>query len=136
MQITANINDFLVLYPQFNTDALRPIATFCLDDTIIWAKCNWDLPRFGARINSIIYLLTAHRTLLSGTAQTGQAGQGGQVASANVDGVSISYVQMPAKDAFSYWLSLSPYGIELCAMLEMISGLPSYIGGSFERVFS
>lgn len=135
MQITANINEFLTLYPQFNTDVLRPIATFCLNDNIVWAKCNWDLARFGARINTVIYLLTAHRAFLSGKAQTGQAGQGGQVASANVDGVSVAYVQMPAKDAFSYWLSLSPYGIELSALLEMISGLPAYIGGSFERVF-
>lgn len=135
MHITANINEFLLIYPQFNTDVLKPIAEYYLADNIGWASCKWDLKLFGCRLNTVLYLLTANRTYLNAQAQAGQAGQGGKVASANVDGVSVSYTAMPSADAFDYWLSLSPYGQELAAILDMISGLPKYYGGSFERVF-
>ena len=135
MQITANINEFLLIYPQFNTDILKPIATYYLNDNIAWAECKWDLKRFGCRLNTAIYLLTAHRTFLNSQAQAGQEGQGGKVASASVGEVSVSYATMPTNDTFDYWLTLSPYGQELAALLNMLSGLPKYYGGSFERVF-
>ncbi len=134
MQITANINEFLIIYPQFNTDVLKPIATYYLNDTIAWADCKWDLRRFGCRINTAIYLLTAHRTFINAQAQKGTNGQGGKVASASVGEVSVSYATIPASDNFDYWLSLSPYGLELLALIETISGMPKYYGGSFERV--
>lgn len=135
MNITANIDEFLIIYPNFNTLEIKPIATFYFNDTVAWAKTQWDLRRFGARLNNAIYLLTAHRVYLNIQSRTGQAGQGGKVASATVDGVSVSYTQMPSTDNFNYWLSLSPYGIELAALLDTLSPVPSYIGGSFERVF-
>lgn len=133
--ITANIDEFLSIYPQFNTLILKPIAEYYLNDTIAWARCKWDLRRFGCRVNTIIYLMTAHRTFLNAQAQQGKAGQGGKVASANVDGVSVSYIAMPSSDTLNYWLSLSPYGQELAAMLDIYDGLPKYYGGSFERVY-
>jgi len=128
------IEEFFALYPQFNNDECRAAATYYLSDNIAWAQCKWDLKRFGCRLKTAIYLLTAHRTFLNRQAQTGQSGQGGKVASATVDGVSISYTAMPAADALDYWLTLSPYGLELAALLNMLSGLPAYYGGSFERV--
>ena len=135
MKITANIEEFLSVFVQFDTDTLRPLAVYYLNNTIVWAVNNWDLKCFGGQINHIIYLMTAHRVFLGSQSQSGQAGQGGRVASANVDSVSVSYSPMPSRDSFTYWLSLSPYGQELAAMLEMLDGLPKYYGGSFERVF-
>lgn len=133
--ITANITQFLLIYPQFNTEELKPIAEYYLSDTISWAQKSWALKRFGGRLNTAIYLLTAHRTFLNSQAQTGQAGQSGKVASASADGVSVSYAQMPGSDNFDYWLSLSPYGLELAALLDLLTTVPQYTGGSFERVY-
>lgn len=135
MAITATLQQFLLIYPQFNTDTYREIAAYYFNDNVAWAENSWDIKRFGGRINTAIYLLTAHRTFLNQQAQTGQDGQGGKVASASVGEVSVSYASMPANNDFNYWLSLSPYGIELAALLDTIAGLPQYVGGSFERVF-
>ena len=135
MTITATLEKFFEIYPQFNTDTYKNIATYYFNDDVAWAEMSWDIKRFGFRINTAIYLLTAHRTFLNQQAQTGTDGQGGKVASASVGEVSVSYASMPAKNDFYYWLSLSPYGIELAALMDTIAGLPQYVGGSFERVF-
>lgn len=123
----------MAVYPQF---AESPAAEYYFNDTVSWAQTRWNLSRFGSRVNTAVYLLTAHRLYLSTLANSGQAGQGSKVASANVDGVSVSFSTMPNTNNLNYWLSLSPYGIELAALLDTLCGLPDYTGGSFERVFN
>lgn len=134
--LNANYQQFLSIYPQFNTDTFSDISEFYFNDTYGWAVDEWEIKTFKSRINSAIYLMTAHRLILNKNAQTGQNGQGGKVASASVGEVSVSYESIPSMDKFSYWLSLSPYGLELLALLETLTATPKYYGGGFNRVYS
>ena len=131
--ITANLTQFLNIFPQFNNPDMP--SQYYFDDTYVWAVDNWNINVFGSRINMAIYLMTAHRLTLMFNAQTNQSGQGGKVASATVGQVSVSYEAMPKADKFDYWLSLSPYGLELLGMLQTLTASPKYYGGSLTRVF-
>jgi len=136
--ITANIEEFFMLYPQFNNEQTAQMSAYYLNVSINHAQRRWELCRFGCRLNEAIYLLTAHKVAVNQQLQSGQGagGQNGQVASANVGEVSVSYNNYHAKNALEYEYSLTPYGLQFLALLNEISPLPQYIGGSLERIFS
>lgn len=134
-KITATLDEFYIIFPQFNTEDYAPVCSFYFNDTMAWAADNWELNIFKTRLNYAIYLMTAHRSFLNKSAQTAQAGQGGKVASASVGEVSVTYETIPNLDKLSYWLSLSPYGLELLGLLETLSTVPQFYGGSLEKVF-
>lgn len=135
--VIVTLQEFYNQYPEFNTEEYKTICPQCFRR----AKCRIGIKNCGRlkdcnRIDAI-YLLTAHLSLLTLKNQSGQGGGmgAGQVASAAVGEVNISYVQIPNLDQWSYWLSLTPYGLELLALLEQLTAVPYYIGGSLERVF-
>lgn len=134
--LNATYQRFLQLYPQFDNDFFSDISEYIFDDTYAWAVESWELCTFASRINSAIYLLTAHRLTLHKNAQTNESGQGGKVASASVGEVSVNYEAMPNADKFSYWLSLTPYGLDLLGLLEILTGGVKYYGGTLTRVYS
>ena len=134
--LAANLEEFLNIFPQFNTPEYSGMSGFYFNDTYYWACDEWDIKTFKSRINMAIYLMTAHRLTLNKIAQTGQDGQGGKVSSASVGEVSVSYESIPNADKFTYWLSLSPYGLELLGLLETLTAIPKYYGGGFNRVYS
>lgn len=132
--VTVSLAEFYTEYPEFNTEAYTNICPTAFRQAKTYISIKNDGRLKDDKRVLAIYLLTAHISLLNYRNQTGQ-GQSGAVASASVGEVNISYVQIPNLDSWSYWLSLTPYGLELLALLETLSCVPFYIGGSLERVF-
>ena len=64
-----------------------------------------------------VYLATAHTLYLQLNPELVSQGK---VASATEGSVSASFVQPPYKSWLEYWLSLSPYGIELLSILAQV----------------
>lgn len=134
--VVVSLAEFYSEYPEFNTDEYKEICpvAFRQAKTIITIRNKGRL--VDEQRVMAIYLLTAHLSMLIYKNQTGQAGQGGMVASAAVGSVNVSYVQIPNLDMWSYWLAQTPYGLQLLALLETLTAVPFYVGGSLERVFS
>lgn len=138
--VTVTTEEFLELFPEFNQAQYEPYAyalPIYLSRAQVYLGVHYgNSSRWDADKRKLaIYLLTAHLCKLHYDMMTGSA-TAGQVASASVDGVSVSYVQLPTSDdAWSYWLSLTPWGLELLALLATLTATPFYIGGSMERVF-
>ncbi len=135
--VTVSLSDFYAQFPIFNADTYSSICPLCFDRSQIYISSTYknSVRLVGDKRALAIYLLTAHMSFLTLNNQN-NTGQLGQIGSASVDGVSIGYVQLPTStDAFSYWLTLSPYGLELLALLETLTAVPFYVGGSLERVF-
>ena len=134
MEITANLEQFYIYFPEFNTEAYQPTVEVWFNETLDTAQ-NWNLALWGKYINKGIYLLTAHICKLRFSSMNGQSGQGGQVASATVDGVTVSFNNFQSNRFNDYYLTLTPYGLELLNLINLLTGNPKYFGGSFERVF-
>lgn len=74
---------------------------------------------------------TAHMLVLA--KQAGRGKQAGFKVATTVDKVSVSVLPPPVKDQFSWWLSGSPYGQQLLALLE-VAGVGGFsVGGMPER---
>lgn len=134
--VIVSLAEFYQEYPQFNTEEYSTICPICFRRAKGRIKIrNCGRLRDNDRKDAI-YLFTAHLSLLTYKNRTGQGNSGGagQVASASVGEVSVSYVPIPNEDAWSYWLALTPYGLELLALLEGLTAVPMYGGGSMERV--
>lgn len=118
--------DFRLLYPQFaavSDDAVVANAQMALcyisDHGCDCGDQSW-------------LLMVAHMLTLSQAAQTG--GATNPVASATIDKVSVSFVQAPTgTSSFKYWLSSTPFGMQLLAMLARCAAGGLYVGGSRER---
>ncbi|EGG4117014.1 DUF4054 domain-containing protein [Salmonella enterica subsp. enterica serovar Gatineau] len=79
-----------------------------------------------------INLMTAHLMTLSTAASSGAgqtAGAGGIVTGATIDKVSVTLAAPPsATDEWEYWLSLTPFGQRLLALLRSKSVGGFYVG--------
>lgn len=134
-KVIVSIDSFYKQFPQFYNEEYQNICPNCLQRALTYiSDINCGLLR-GCKREKAIYLLTAHLTQLTYQAQNNQQSGAGMVASATVDGVSVSYVQIPNMNQFDYWLNLTPYGAELLFLLNTLTAVPTYHGGSFERVF-
>ena len=134
--VTVSLNCFYKQYPQFNNATYEDICPKCFKRSQVYISIKNSGPLCDEKRTTAIYLLTAHLTQLTYQAQqnTG-AGGAGMVAGATVDGVSVNYVQVPDMSQWDYWLNLTPYGAELLFLLNTLTAVPTYHGGSFERVF-
>lgn len=83
----------------------------------------------------MIYLMTAHLSALNNSLANGDSSAGGQIASASVGGVSVSRALPNNRTELDYWLNMTPYGMQLLALLSMLTGIGIYIGGQRENVF-
>lgn len=135
--ITVTIDEFYTYFPEFNTDDYTTVATAALTRAQVYITLKNCGRLKDDKRKLAIYLLTAHlTTLMYKNAQGDTASANGRVASASVGEVSVSYETLPtSSDDFDYWLSLTPYGLELLALLNTITAIPYYFGGSYERVF-
>ena len=92
-------------------------------------------PLRGKCREQAICLMAAHLlTLRERTAQGGNAGMAGAVASASVGNVSVSLVTPPNLDQYQYWMNQTTYGAELMRLLAIFANGGFYVGGSFETV--
>lgn len=88
-------------------------------------------------IKQLIYLMTAHLMAINNSLKSGSGSSvgGGQIASASVGGVSVSKAIPNNRTELDYWLNLTPYGMQLLALLSMLTGIGFYMGGQRENVF-
>lgn len=124
-----DIAAFRAAFPAFASDVLYPDPT--IQSAADSALCFLSTHSCGC--DTLAWqLATAHLLQLRTNAAAGQTA-GGQVTSASIDKVSVTITPPPATDGYSYWLGLSPYGVELLALLTKCSAAGFYVGGSPER---
>ncbi len=82
-------------------------------------------------------LMTAHLVAIADTVKAGQMPS--MVSASTIDKVAVTLTPPPVKSQWQWWLSLTPYGQQLLALLSAnasggfyISGLPE--GSAFRRV--
>lgn len=126
---------FRTAFPAFaadppNTDALLN-GYFASATTIISAEYSGCLMLTGDRRVRALYLLTAHIAALAVLIADGQTP--GYETSATVDKVSVTVEPPPNKTQFQWWLSTTPYGAELSALLSVAAVGGIYVGGMPER---
>lgn len=136
--ITLVIADFRAAFPQFASAVAFPDALVTLQYNMATGfvsdstyGCMTVLVRTSA-----LYLMTAHLLSLGAIIADGGTYQGaaGIVTQSKVGDVSVSLAQPPyGTSAWRYWLSLTPYGAQLLALLDVQSAGGFYIGGLPER---
>lgn len=80
------------------------------------------------------YLMAGHLQLLSDKLNSGDLSVGNET-SASVDRVSVSLTPPPNKNQFEFWLNQTPFGAQLLFLLNTVTGVGFFIGGSNENVF-
>lgn len=80
-----------------------------------------------------VFLIAAHLMALQDNINNGEK-TGGLQTGASIDKVSVSVAPPPFSDSAEYYFNQTVYGQELLAFFDMIAVLPSFIGGSFNRV--
>jgi hypothetical protein len=85
----------------------------------------------GAQLQLALNLMTAHLTYLNALIVAGNT-SAAPVTGATIDKVTVSLEQPQSTSAWGYWLSLSPYGKQLAALLRILSRGGGIVGGSPE----
>ena len=80
------------------------------------------------------YLMAGHLQLLSDKLNSGNLSVGTET-SASVDRVSVSLTPPPNKNQFEFWLNQTPFGAQLLFLLNTVTGVGFFVGGSNENVF-
>ncbi|QQO38565.1 hypothetical protein [Pseudomonas phage TH15] len=136
---------FRTLFPEFADQAAYPdVRLQMYFDIACEFISDRDSPYRilnGKALEACLYLLTAHLLSLSTMQVQGAAGggvtaggtQGGFITSATVGEVSVAKLAPPAKNGWQWWLSGTPYGQELWALLSVKAVGGFYIGGLPER---
>lgn len=78
-----------------------------------------------------LQLMLAHLLNIQDSITLGQPAQ--IITSASEGSVSVSLAEPPNSNTWTYWLSSSSYGLQLIAMLEVVSAGGFFVGGSEER---
>jgi hypothetical protein len=134
---------FRAQYPEFSDTVKYPEQMIHMFwDVAIQFISDTDNPcsmlQGGAR-RYALNALTAHLMILSSQASQGPAGagqsQGGYETGATIGDVSVSRMAPPVKNGWQFWLSQTPYGQQLWAMLSLkavggwsVGGLPERTG--------
>lgn len=131
---TLDIAAFREAYPLFRDVETYPDAML----TQWWAMAtcamnpNDTCVISGDCLQSALYLMMAHIGLLLTRLASGQAAVG-SVTSATIDKVAVSFTVPPFKNGWQFWLSQTPYGAMLWAMLSAKSAGGFYVGLAPER---
>lgn len=134
---TLDLATFRLLFPSFADPTKFPDA---------YIQAQWDMATSflgdvdgclleDDALQSALNLMTAHlmaiNVLLAAGGGSGGVGVGTQ---ATIEKVSVSYAPPPFKNGWQYWLSTTPYGAQLWALLGLKSAGGWYFGGRPERV--
>lgn len=120
-----DLEAFRAAYPQFAVAADPQVLAMA-------GQAVSFLSSYGATTDQLQWqLMVAHLLTLSANAAAG--GTTGQVSSATVDKVSVSITPPPTRDGWAYWLSTTPYGLQLWALIQRLTAAGLYVGGSAER---
>ncbi|WVW37746.1 putative head-to-tail connector protein [Aeromonas phage Gekk3-15] len=100
----------------------QALCIFEADGNVFFNAC-------GAML--VINYLCAHMLQIATKANKGR--QIGFKTASTIDKISTSMLPPPVRDQFTWWLSTSPYGAQLAALLEVSSVGGFYVGGINER---
>lgn len=123
------VSALLVIYPEFKAilETQEQVDNFLA--IIDQVRCLY--PEFNdlkkCKNKYPFLMLIAHYAVMAGlTKSIGIYAQNGLVASSSIDGVSVSYQSSPYStkgDELTYYLSLTPYGLQYLAWLARQAGL-------------
>ena len=138
-----DIAAFRLMFPEFSDDTKYP-------DQML--EMYWDLATAFITTNSCpcgslsgkqraaaLNMMTAHLLALStqadgtGTGDSGAASGGGYQIGSTIGEISVSRMTPPATDGWQFWLSQSPYGQQLWALVSLLAVGGLSIGGLPER---
>lgn len=95
-----------------------------------WWEANQTSGNDNTPQQSAINLMMAHLIFLSNLIASGKIRPGGDiVTSATIDKVSVTLEPPPIKSQWQWWLSQSPFGAQLLALLYLKSVGGFYVGG-------
>jgi len=131
--IILNIPNFRTLFVEFGDVTIYPDATITM---------NWDTSTSfisdedygfmqGKQRETALNLMTAHLMKLGAIISSGETPS--LISGTAVENVNVSLTPPPLKNQFHYWLSLSPYGSQLLALLQMVAVGGLTVGGRCER---
>ncbi|XYQ53307.1 DUF4054 domain-containing protein [Pectobacterium carotovorum] len=86
----------------------------------------------GECLKNALYLMTAHLLWSAHLIAKGQT-TANVVTGATISKVSVTMLPPPAKSAWQFWLSTSPFGLQLWALLNIKAAGGAYVGGLPER---
>ncbi len=116
-----------VVYPNVAIQAQWDVGTFYTSAE--WTACQ---TLTEAQQGYLLSLMAAHLLAVNTLVAAGTANPG-PLTGATVDKVSVTLQAPPTKDNFSFWLSTTPYGRQILALLQIKSTGGFYIGGLPER---
>jgi len=133
MTVAFNTQTFRETYPEFVNAAVYTDAQLNNYFTIASSYLNpnegtyWTLADLTVALNLMVAHLTKSMAMIA-------AGQTTAVVSGATEGaVTITMEPPEAKTAFQYWLSTTPYGLQLRAFLASHQAGGFFVGGSLER---
>jgi hypothetical protein len=132
--LTFDYASFVVIAPAYSDPIRYPQATL----QAFWNSAinyisnvgNYGQLQDGAR-QYAINLMTAHLVYISGLIASGTVPY--LMQNSTIDKVSIGLTPPKLNNQFQWWLSVSPYGQQLLALLQVNSVGGFYIGGSPQR---
>lgn len=127
MATTINYNDaaFRALFPAYASMVTYPQATLqgYWNSAILYINNQSGGCYFGgmnvAQQTQAINLMAAHLAAISDIVGGGQTP--GLVTNATIDKITIGLTPPPVKNQWQWWLSLTPYGQQLLALLQVAS---------------
>lgn len=130
---TIDLATFRLQYPAFASATDEYLTAQWAAATVYLGKydgCLWG----GDQLQLGLNLMTAHLCQINVILTKGGATPTvGVLVSATVDKVTVTNMPPPVKSGWQYWLSSTPYGLQLWALLKRMAGAGLYIGGLPER---
>ncbi len=126
--------NFRLQFPEFASMATHPVAVLQSFWTMGTAYVSINNPNAvwtQQQAQLANDLMAAHLTKLNSQIAAGSAP--GVVTGATEGSVSVSLAPPPTMTGFQYWLSSTPYGMQLRALMSAAFGVGFLVGGSFER---
>lgn len=124
---------FRAQFPEFSNSTTYPDATlsgyWVMGESFITNADGYMLK--GQTLQMALDLMAAH---LAKSFTMINQGQTTAIVSGSSEGsVSVSLTPPPVKNAWQWWLSTTPYGAQLRALLQVVTAGGFYVGGSLER---
>ena len=110
------------MYPEAILQMWWNTAIFYISDVGNYGMLQGDARQYA------IDLMMAHLIYIAGLTAAGQVPY--LMNTATIDKVSVGLTAPPLKNQWQWWLSISPYGQMLLALLQVNSVGGNYIGGS------
>lgn len=134
MEHTLDIAKFRLMFPAFGDTTLYPDTV--LEAWFSFAKCEINpvdsCVLRGDCLDMALMLCLAHILQMMTDAAKGTL-RTGAITGAAIDKVSASFTAPPFASGWQYWLSMTPYGLQLWGLLGAKATGGFYIGGRPEQ---